>query len=198
MENKKTQRYGSPETVSPYAQEKEVAHQICAWRLWKLFGDKNMTEKIAENELQKLREEDGYAPEMERFADECTAYVRGMVSGLPAAPLIMVKKGVEFGRWVPGGSGVADCIMICGKDLYVIDFKYGKGIPVRAERNCRLALCALGAYREFGMAFSIANIHLHIVQPRRNNHTSCMVTANDLLLWGESVARMTAATGMTA
>ena len=46
---------------------------------------------------------------------------------------VEAEKRVDFSKYVPEGFGTADCIMTQGNTLFVIDFKYGKGVPVSAE-----------------------------------------------------------------
>ena len=42
---------------------------------------------------------------------------------------------VSYDDWVPGGFGTADAIVTKDDTLFVIDLKYGKGVPVHAEEN---------------------------------------------------------------
>lgn len=66
----------------------------------------------------------------------------------------------------------ADCILIGGGVLHIIDFKYGKGVPVSAEGNPQLSLYALGAYEAYKILYPIERIELHIVQPRISDEPS--------------------------
>lgn len=77
-----------------------------------------------------------------------------------------MEKRVDFSDYVPEGFGTADCIMIQGNTLFVIDFKYGKGVPVSAEENPQMMLYALGAYEACKILYPIERIRLGIVQPR--------------------------------
>ena len=152
-----------PEKESAYAEEGTLAHQICELKLQKLFTDKNMTDRTYKSRLKKLQQDSHYASEMEGFTDEYVDHVSGIAFGFPSAPFITVEKRLDYSPWAPEGFGTGDCVIIYGKELYIIDFKYGKGIPVGAEGNYQLSLYALAAYNEFGMLFPIENIHLHIV-----------------------------------
>ena len=60
-------------------------------------------------------------------------YIRDVSIKLPSTPYTEVEKQVNFSEYVPEGFGTADLIMIQGNTLHVIDFKYGKGVPVSAE-----------------------------------------------------------------
>lgn len=178
-----------PEKESAYAEEGTLAHQICELKLQKLFTDKNMTDRTYKSRLKKLQQDSHYASEMEGFTDEYVDHVSGIAFGFPSAPFITVEKRLDYSPWAPEGFGTGDCVIIYGKELYIIDFKYGKGIPVGAEGNYQLSLYALGAYNEFGMLFPIENIHLHIVQPRLHNFSSWSTTLQELLSWGELVVK---------
>ena len=77
-----------------------------------------------------------------------------------------MEQKVDFSQYVPGGFGTADCILISNDTLHIIDFKYGKGVPVSVENNAQLLLYALGAYLAYEMIFPIEHIKMSIVQPR--------------------------------
>ena len=166
-----------------------MAHGICELKLRKLFTDKNMTERTYRSRLKKLQQDEAYAPEMEGFTDEYVDYVSSIAFSFQAAPFISIEKRLDYSPWAPEGFGTGDCVIIYGKDLHIIDFKYGKGVPVKAEGNYQLALYALGAYHEFGMLFPIEDVHLHIVQPRIPNNSSWTTTLEELLSWGEFVVK---------
>lgn len=178
-----------PDEGSPYAAEGTLAHKICELKLQKLFTDKNMTERTYKGRLKKLQKEEYYAPEMEGFTNEYADFVSGIAFSFPAAPFVAVEKKLDYSLWAPEGFGTGDCIILYGSDLHVIDFKYGKGIPVKAENNPQMALYGLGAYHEYGFLFNIENIHFHIVQPRIPNNSSWSTTLKELLEWGETVVK---------
>ncbi len=178
-----------PEEESPYAKEGTLAHAIGELKLQRLFTDKNMTDRTYKSRLKKLQQDELYAPEMDGYTEEYADYVSGIAFSFPGAPFVAVEKRLDYSPWAPEGFGTGDCVIIYGGDLHIIDFKYGKGVPVKAEGNYQLALYALGAYHEFGMFFPVERVHLHIVQPRIPNTSSWSTAMKDLLAWGEAVVR---------
>lgn len=176
-----------PDTESEYAKEGTLAHSICELKLSKLFTDKNMTERTYKSRLKKLQGEELYQPEMEVFTDEYVDYISQIAFGFSGTPFIAVEKKLDYSPWAPEGFGTGDCIIIYGKDLHIVDFKYGKGKPVSAEGNPQMGLYGLGAYHEYGLLFAIENVHFHIVQPRVPNNNSWSTTLKELLDWGEWV-----------
>lgn len=179
-----------PDVETSYAKAGTLAHAICELKLQKLFTDKNMTDRAYKSRLKKLQQDESYAPEMEEYTDEYADYVSNLAFGFPAVPFVAVEKRLDYSPWAPEGFGTGDCIIIYGKDLHVIDFKYGQMPPaVKAEGNYQLSLYALGAYHEYGMLFPIESVHLHIVQPRMNNISCWSTTMKDLLVWGEAVIK---------
>lgn len=177
------------DTESSYAKEGTLAHAICELKLQKLFTDKNMTDRAYKGRLKKLQQDEAYAPEMEGYAEEYADYVSGIAFGFPAPPFVAVEKRLDYSPWAPEGFGTGDCVILYGKELHVIDFKYGKGIPVKAEGNYQLALYALGAWNEFGLLFPVEDVHLHVVQPRIPNNSSWSTTLKELLSWGDIVVK---------
>lgn len=177
------------EEESGYAKEGTLAHSICELKLQKLFTDKNMTERTYKSRLKKLQQEDLYGPEMEGFTDEYADYVSGIAFSFPTPPFVAVEKRLDYSPWAPEGFGTGDAVIIHGKQLHIIDFKYGKGVLVKAEGNPQLMLYALGAYHEFARLFQIEEAHLHIVQPRIPNNSAWAVSMEKLLEWGEHIVK---------
>lgn len=101
--------------------------------------------------------------------------------------IIMLEQKVDFSAWVPDGFGTCDSILICGDTLIIIDYKYGKGVPVDAKANPQLRLYALGALNDFGLVYDIAAVEMHIYQPRLDNVSADIRTADELLTWGDSI-----------
>lgn len=178
-----------PDTESPYAAEGTLAHSLGELKLTKLFTDKNMSDRTYKGRLKKIQADPAYQPEMEGYTDEYVDYVSQIAFGFPTTPFVAVEKRLDYSPWAPEGFGTGDCIIICGKQLHVIDFKYGRGIPVSAEGNPQMALYGLGAHNEFGAIFGIEEVHLHIVQPRIPNYSTWTTTLQELLAWGDLVVR---------
>ena len=99
--------------------------------------------------------------------------------------VVLLEQRVDFSPWVPDGFGTADCIIIQGDTMDVIDYKYGKGVTVSAEDNSQMKLYGLGALNDYGFAYDIKTIRLHIFQPRLNNISVDEISANELLAWAE-------------
>ena len=106
---------------------------------------------------------------------------------------VLLEQRVDFSTWVPGGFGTADCIILQGTTMDVIDYKYGKGVAVSAQDNPQMKLYGLGAYNDFGFACEIETVRLHIYQPRMNNISTAELTVEELLDWAENVVQPTAA-----
>lgn len=101
--------------------------------------------------------------------------------------LVMLEQRVDFSPWVPGGFGTADCIIIQGDTMDVIDYKYGKGVAVSAIDNAQEMCYGLGALNDYGFAYEVERVRLHIYQPRINNISVFEISADDLLAWGEKI-----------
>lgn len=182
-----------PDEESRYAKEGTLAHSICELKLSKLFTDKNMSERTYKSRLKKLQGDEMYQPEMDGFTDEYVDYVSEIAFGFPAVPFVAVEKRLDYSPWAPEGFGTGDCIVIYGRDMHIIDFKYGKGVPVSAEGNPQMGLYGLGAWNEYGVLFSVEDVHFHIVQPRIPNSSSWTTTLEELLSWGELFVKPRAA-----
>jgi len=171
-----------PESTSDYAEEGSLAHEICELKLRKHFIDP-MGPRIFKNKLKKLQENRLYQDEMLRHTDTYLNHIQGLVHGYASPPYITVERKLSYSKYVPEGFGTADCIIIGGNVMHVIDFKYGQGVPVSAHKNPQMMLYAVGAILEYSMLYNIEQIVMVIIQPRLNSITEFIMSADDLLYW---------------
>lgn len=101
--------------------------------------------------------------------------------------LTLLEQRVDFSPWVPDGFGTCDCVIIQDDTLTVIDYKYGEGVAVSAADNPQMKLYALGALNDYGFAYDVEKIEMHIFQPRINNISVDALTVDELMAWGEKI-----------
>lgn len=178
-----------PETNSDYANEGKLAHKIAELRLRKFISP--MGPKTYAVELKKLQADPLYQDEMLKYVDIYFNHIAKIATGLPSAPYIAIEKRLDYGAYAPEGFGTGDCIMIHSDTLYIIDLKYGKGVPVFAEWNPQMLLYALGAYEAYKLLYSIKNVILIIAQVRLEDGISqWQLSIDELLSWGESIKQI--------
>ena len=185
-----------PDKGSPYAAEGSLAHAIAELKLRKYFLE-GIGPRTFTNRLKKLKEDpqfffEGaptYQEEMLKYTDEYADYVKGAAMEYNEKPYVAIEKKVDFSQIVPSGFGTCDCVLIGNDTMHVIDFKYGKGVPVSAIRNAQMMLYAYGALNEYNILYPIKTIKLSIVQPRIDNISTWELYADDLLEWGETVVK---------
>lgn len=175
-----------PDVSSEYARQGTDAHTLCEYKVKKALGRKmkDLTEDL-----------NFYNEEMEECASE---YAQFIMESLSAAkehckdPLVLVEQRLDFSRWVPGGFGTGDCVIVADDTLMVIDFKYGLGVLVDAEKNSQMMCYALGALSLFDGIYDIMEVNMTIFQPRRENVSTASMTKEELLHWAETVLKPTA------
>ena len=153
---------------SEYAKEGSLAHEIAELKVRKLI-DPGLTPRKFTTAMKKLKDKELYQEEMQGYTDEYVEFIQEQMYSYSTTPHTAVEQKVDFSQYVPDGFGTADCILIADDTLHIIDFKYGKGVPVNVENNAQLLLYALGAYLAYEMIFPIEHIKMSIVQPRLNN-----------------------------
>jgi hypothetical protein len=163
-----------------YTKEGTLAHEVAEW----VASGKSRT-----NSLDKGQDE-GITSEMIECAEGYRDYIQEQIKSDNA--VVLLEQRVDFSPWVPDGFGTADCIIIQGKTMDVIDYKYGKGVAVSAEDNPQMKLYGLGALNDYGFAYDVETIRLHIYQPRLNNISVYELCAGKLRAWAEMVVKPTA------
>ena len=181
-----------PNEGTKYTREGTLAHAICELKLQSYFTVIN--KRTYSTRLNKLKKDELYAPEMEQHTDAYAEYIKEQSLSFASKPLVMIEDKVDFCRWVPEGFGTADCVMLHGDTLIVVDFKYGKGHAVSAVDNPQMKLYALGAYEKYRMLYSPTRIKMAIVQPRISDAPEeWETTLPELLKWAEETVKPAAA-----
>lgn len=176
-----------PDTTSVYAKEGTLAHELCELKLKKYTTV--MPKGTYTRAHNKITKSELWQNEMESTSETYLEYVKGIMLACKIAPAVLIEKRVDFSRYVPEGFGTADCLILAGDTLHVIDYKHGKGVVVDADHNPQMMLYALGAIDELSLLYRFESIHMVIVQPRVNNISEFTMTADELREWGESVVK---------
>ena len=168
-----------PDTTSEYAREGTCAHELAEYKVNKMLGieAKNPTESL-----------DFYDSEMEDCTESYAQYIAEQIAKYDS-PVVMVEQRLDFSKYVPGGFGTGDCVIVADDVLTVIDYKHGKGVPVSAENNSQMMLYALGALDLFDSLYDIKEICMIIFQPRLENISDSVISVSDLLDWAENELR---------
>lgn len=179
-----------PDKPSKYAEEGTRAHEVCeSWlqvnlERWNLLkrGCLTMTGGYVGDY------DDETPPEMCSAANQYIKFIHEQWLGFTHHPGVFIEQEVDVSRWVPGGFGTCDCLLIGDGILHIIDFKYGQGVPVSPERNPQLMYYALGAYALFDGIEEVNTVRLSIVQPRMQEEPQTWeISLADLLTWAREV-----------
>lgn len=160
-----------PDQDTEFTREGTLAHEVAE----AVAGDKR-------ERFQELLDTEGVTAEMVDHANSYRDYIQELIKG-PANMLL--EQRVDFSDWVPEGFGTCDCIIIQGDTLTIIDYKYGQGVAVSAQDNPQMKLYALGALNDYGIAYDVQKVEMHIFQPRINNISSDALTVDELMEWAE-------------
>lgn len=176
-----------PDTTSEAAREGTLAHELAELKLRNYINPNDVSKRKLNAQIKKMKENPLWQEEMIGHTDTYLYYIRDVSLSFPSAPALAVEKRLDLSAFIPDGFGTADCILIRGEDLWVVDFKYGKGVPVSAEENPQMMLYALGAYQAYQILYPVKTIHLTIVQPRLDNISEWSCKIEELLSFGEEV-----------
>lgn len=134
-----------------------------------------------------------YNAEMHYYVGEFVEEVERRYAGFKAISpdaVLMPEQYLRYDKWVHDGFGTGDVTLIAPGVLEIIDLKYGKGVPVKAQNNPQIRIYGLAAYDMFSHMFdNIHTIRLTIVQPRLDSVTSEDISVEKLLHWADTVLR---------
>ena len=167
------------EKPGAFAKEGTEAHRLCEFKLMKMMGHDPPDPR---NELNY------YNKEMENYTEEYRNYISELIQNNKGKkPLMFVEQEVDFSKFVKEGFGTSDCIIIDDDTIFVIDFKYGKGVKVEALNNSQMMIYAIGALEMFDGIFDINHVVMTIFQPRLNNISTFEMTKDELYNWAFTV-----------
>ncbi|MFV0382345.1 MAG: DUF2800 domain-containing protein [Breznakia sp.] len=172
-----------PSTTSKYAEEGTKAHEIAELKLTKYIRKKR----------KKIECED---KDMDYYTDLYRDYCVEIYNKLRKKckdTVFLIEQRLDFSKYVPGGFGTGDCVIIADNELHIIDLKYGKGVEVEADDNPQLRLYGLGACTAFEMLYDFDTITTHVMQPRLDNISAETLSVKDLKIWAEDVVAPAAA-----
>ena len=169
-----------PDETSIYAEEGTLAHQICEEKLLVLKGQLDAV-KTEPKDLEMERATDLYRDFVEEVWNAAKAKTKDAA--------LFIEQELEFGEYVPEGFGTSDAVVVSDDTLEVIDFKYGKGVPVDAANNPQLRLYALGAYSALSTIYDFEYVITSVVQPRIDRIGSEKLRVDELLSWAEEYVK---------
>lgn len=182
-----------PDITSDYAEEGRLAHAIAELKVRKQYLEP-MGPRTFTTRLNKLKKDPHYQPEMLTHTDTYLDYIKELTLGYLVKPYLAVEQKLDLSELVPEAFGTADCVIVGGDTLDIVDFKYGKGVPVDAEGNAQMRLYAWGALMRYRALYDIQTIRMSIVQPRLNSITTAEMARDDLLNWAAFEVRPKAKT----
>ena len=174
-----------PAQDTEYTREGTLAHEVAE------IVARGVSPDALRADLDKTGGADGVTYEMIECAEGYRDYIQEQLKSDDA--VVLLEQRVDFSPWVPNGFGTCDCIILQGDTMTVIDYKYGQGVAVSAEDNPQMKLYALGALNDYGIAYDVRQVEMHIYQPRINNISNCSLMVEDLMEWAEKVVKPTAA-----
>lgn len=177
-----------PDTLSPYAAEGTLAHKFCELKLRK-YAVEPMASSTYTRRLHKLQKETGYQKEMDECSEEYLDRIKSIMLSYPNLPHVVAEQKVDFSKYVPDGFGTADCLILGGDTLNIVDYKHGKGVEVDAKNNPQLRLYALGALERYAILYPLKQVTMTIIQPRINNYSTDSIAVAELRDWGTNVVK---------
>ena len=120
-----------PDTPSEFALQGTDAHSLCEYKVLSALG------RDAADPTKRLT---FFDEEMAECTDEYAQYVMEQVEAAKAVcrdSLVLIEQRLDFSRWVPGGFGTGDCVIVADDTLTVIDYKQASASWLRPRRTAR-------------------------------------------------------------
>lgn len=170
------------EHPGPYAQEGTKAHTLAEIKTRRLILNESVPGAYDDWRASVTADE---ATEMQQYTSQYALFVKRSMEKIPDSVLLLeqhVHPGIED-CW-----GTADAVIVSPTLIHVIDFKYGRGVPVDAEDNPQGKLYGLGALEEYGdLLGEVETVRISIFQPRINHNSTWEISAEELRRWRDEV-----------
>lgn len=175
-----------PDKSSSYAQEGSLAHNLGELKLQEYL--KLISKTLFNRKFKSVKANNLYNQAMNEYTDDYKVYcIESFTEAQTLTPdaQIFLEARLDLSKWIPGGFGTGDCVIIADGTLHIIDLKYGMGVPVSSVENKQMMLYGLAAYHLYDMLYDIKTIRMTIFQPRISNISTWEISVEDLLSWTE-------------
>lgn len=178
---------GIPDEESIYAQEGTTAHALAeleaSLAFEKVTRGQYLQRYAAWSKTHSLSSEQ--LTDMKRFVAQYVELLKDLMEEFPNSILLLeqqVHTGIE-GCW-----GTSDAIIVSPQHVHVIDFKYGQGVAVSAERNPQIMLYGVGGLEEYGdLLGEVEIVKMTIYQPRLGRQSTYSLLPASLLAWRDEI-----------
>lgn len=164
---------GMPNTSSVFAQEGTAAHELaehCLQHGYRADRFLGWFVDLKFGEIYRSGTNDQCFEVTQEMADAVQLYLDTVRSTIKAGDEYEFEQRFDLSDLHAGMFGTADfsCYRPATRELFVLDYKHGKGVPVEAKENPQGVYYAIGAARAKANR-GIDAVHIGIVQPRADH-----------------------------
>lgn len=189
-----------PDTTSQAATEGTIAHEVAeAYASARLNDEDEPWEEVMKVYIDRFASEhdltDYDAAEMICHAKEYAAAALRIREDLEAhcdtGAYALTEVTTDLTDYIPEGFGSVDYLCYSSETLAIMDYKYGRGVRVKAEGNPQMLIYALGAlsYVKGVMGKSPKYIAMTIYQPRLEHEDTWVISTKELKEWVEDTLK---------
>jgi len=165
---------------STYADEGTMLHDVIAYQVFQKYPH------LATNSIE-LDPEVDLTLEQQLAISDAFGYLEQLIDQYEKEGIESIEIEVHNSlNWsgMPEVAGTCDILIkLTGGIRIVLDWKFGKGIFVGAERNTQLMAYAAMSFNSAKEMRETDTIQLHVVQPRLNNYSTWSLSGSDLVTW---------------
>jgi hypothetical protein len=173
-----------PSTSSVYADEGTAAHILAGMVLIGTCPASDFLGEVIHVGERKFTVTKAMAEYVQSYCD----FVREKATGCQ----LFVEQKAPIGHITgePGATGTADAIIVdaVGRRLIMVDFKYGMGVRVHAQRNPQTRFYGLGSADKFDYLSEYDEVEMIIHQPRLNHISTEVVSMEEMLEFADEAA----------
>jgi hypothetical protein len=177
-------------TTSIFAAEGTFMHELGELKLRKYIGA--IKDGTYKKKLKELHSNQFYNSEIEEAVEAYVTFAIELIEKTKLRckdPIILLEQRLDFSKYVEGGFGTGDLVIVADKTLEIVDLKGGKGVAVSAKCNPQMQLYALGALTQFDCLYDIQTVRMTICQPRMDNISTYELSSAELTTWAKDVLK---------
>jgi transcription elongation factor Elf1 len=177
-------------TTSVFAEEGTFIHELGELKLSNYIG--LIKESDYKKKLKEMHSSKFFNSEIQEAIETYVTFAIELIEATKQKckdPIILLEQRLDFSKYVEGGFGTGDLIIVADGTLEIVDLKGGKGVAVSAECNPQMQLYALGAMILFDCLYDIQTVRMTICQTRMDNISTYELSVEELIAWAEEVLK---------